>query len=356
MARNTTSSSSSKKTVSLFDTTPETTTPETPETTPETTLETTPETTPETAKLFDDDAEKDEALAMHALSNLLCVSDESVVSKTSKVVEETTQRLIAFCKANLKESIEALSASMSTGSLMTQDQAAASIMSLLEGKVGYDKLEAQVYICRYCEMLCRINELIRTGMKAYLAIAVACHEKGVKCLPSNVRTLFNACIVYQKRDDKGIMQWVFWTPVDRTRNAIATHAIAQGCFIRSAGVEYLFTAELPTVQIETKKAVSVTGEKVTKPVIFYQWDEKSQRVLSFWNYLKVNKKTWHESLARFDGDAKQHIVDFEAREVEKAAKASVSTDIKGLETTKKAPNAVKVRNAKLKQLFAEMDF
>ena len=305
---------------------------------------------------MDKDADKDEALVMLALSNLLGMSDEAVVSRTSEYVEKTTQRLIAFCKKNLKESVEALSASMSTGSLMTQDQATATIMSLLDGKVGYEKLEAQVYICRYCDILCRINELLRTGVKAYLAIAVACHENGVKCLPANVRTLFNACIVYQKRDEKGIMQWVFWTPVDRTRNAIATHAIAQGCFIRSAGVEYLFTIDMPTVQLETKKAVSVTGEKITKPVIDYQWLEKSQRVLAFWNYTKSDRKAWTDSLARYDGDAKEHIVEFEGRENEKAAKASVSTTLKGLETTKKATNAVKVRNAKLKQLFADMDF
>ena len=293
---------------------------------------------------------------MLALSNLLRIADETVVSETSKFVEETTQRLIAFCKQNLKDSIEALSASMSTGSLMTQDQAAATIMSLLDGKVGYDKLEAQVYICRYCALLCRVNQLLRKGMKAFLAIAVACHENGVKCLPANVRTLFNACIVYQKRDEKGVMCWVFWTPLDRTRNAIATHAIAQGCFIRSNGVEYLFTNDLPHVPIETKKAVSVTGEKLTKPIIDYQWADKSQRVLTFWNYMGIDRKTWRESLARFDADATDHIVDFESREVEKAAKASASTNLKGLEPSKKAPNAVKVRNAKLKQLFEDMDF
>lgn len=347
MARNT--SVSAKKTVSLFDTT----TPETTTTTPETTT-TTPDMAPETTP--DMAPENDEALVMLALSKLLGMSDESVVSKTSDIVTKTTKKLIAFCKENLKDSVETLSASMSTGSLMKQDQAAASIMSLLEGKVGYDKLETQVYICRYCDILCRINELLRSGMKAYLAIAVACHENGVKCMPANVRTLFNACISYQKRDDKGIMHWVFWTPADRTRNAIATHAIAQGCFIRSAGVEYLFTADLASVQIETKKAVSVTGEQVTKPVIEYQWSDKSQRVLAFWNYLGTAREKWQDSLARFDEAAKEHIVDFESREVEKAAKASVSTNLKGLETSKKAPNAVRVRNAKLKQLFAEMDF
>ena len=245
---------------------------------------------------------------------------------------------------------------MATGSDMTQDMAVETIMSLVGEKTGYDKLEAQLYICAFTGLLVRINENMRSGYQCYMAIAMACHDMAVRYLPANVRTLFNACIVYQKKGDDKLMHWVFWTKQCKTRNAVATHSIAQGCFIRADGLEYLFTPSMEHVDIETREAPNTRGELVNKPVIEYQWDAKSQRILAFWNKVGVKEDGWEKALAQYDSDAGKHVVNFKASLTENVAKASVSTTLKGLETTKKAPNAVKVRNAKLKQLFDEIGF
>ena len=291
-----------------------------------------------------------------SLKQLLVDTDETRVSETQEDACRLTETLLSHVKENFATRVETLSASMATGSDMTQDMAVETIMSLVAGKSGFDKLEAQIHICGYCDVLCRVNDLIRTGMKAFLAIAVACHEHGIRCLPANIRTLFNACIVFAKKGDDNIMHFVFWTPKCRTRNAVATHAIAQGCFIRSDAMEHLFTTDLPSVQIETREKPDTRGEIVNKPVIEYQWGEKSQRILTFWNHIGSDRKTWEKALGQFDPDAREHIVDFESKQVENCAKASVSSNLKGLETTKKASNAVKVRNAKLKKLFADLDY
>lgn len=332
MAKKTTS----KKETSLFDTTPTTTVEPTVE----------PTTTTTTAHIG----------MWLRLKSLLACTDENAVAESEGDVCASTKALLAHVKETFTESVETLSASMATGSEMTQEMALETIMSLVGEKTGYDKLEAQLYICEYTPLLVQVNTYMRQGFQCYLAIAKACYDTGVQYLPASVRTLFNACIVYQKKDDTGLMQWIFWMPKCKTRNAVATHSIAQGCFIRSNGLEHLFTPSMKHVEIETREAPNTRGEIVQKPVIDYQWAAKSQRVLAFWKAIGIDENVWEKSLARYDADAREHIVAYKASCEEKLAKASTKGALKGLETTKKAPNAVKVRNAKLKQLFADMDF
>ena len=290
------------------------------------------------------------------LKSLLACTDEAAVAESEGDVCASTKSLLGYVKETFTESVETLSASMATGSEMTQDMAVETIMSLVGEKAGYDKLEAQLFICEYTPLLVQVNEYMRSGFQCYLAIAKACYETNVQYLPASVRTLFNACIVYQKKDDAGLMQWVFWSPKCKTRNAVATHSIAQGCFIRSNGLEHLFTPSMPHVDVETRETPNTRGEIVQKPVIDYQWEAKSQRVLAFWKAVGIDEGLWEKSLAHYDGDAREHVVSYKASCEEKFAKANTKGALKGLETTKKAPNAVKVRNAKLKQLFADMDF
>ena len=287
---------------------------------------------------------------------MLAETDEQRVSDTQEKTCRLTKALLSFVKYNFTTRVETLSASMATGSDMTQDMAVETVMSLVAEKTGYDKLEIQLYICAYTELLSKINDNMRSGYQCYMAIAKACYDMDVRCLPANVRTLFNACIVYQKKGDDKVMHWVFWTNRCRTRNAVATHSIAQGCFIRADGLEHLFTPDMKHVEIETREAPNTRGEIVSKPVIDYQWAAKSQRILSFWKNVGIKEDAWEKALMRYDENAKENVVKFKASLVENVAKASVSTSIKGLETSKKAPNAVKVRNAKLKQLFDEMEF
>ena len=323
----------SKKTVSLFDNA----------------TEPTPETTPETT----DENVVDMWLS---LKQMLAETDEQLVSESQEKACDMTKALLGFVKENFTEGVETLSASMATGSEMTQDMAVETVMSLVAEKTGYDKLEAQLYICAYTELLAKINDNMRSGCQCYMAIAKACYDMDVRYLPANVRTLFNACIVFQKKGDDKVMHWVFWTPRCKTRNAVATHSIAQGCFIRANGLEHLFTPSMSHVDMETREAPNTRGEIVNKPVIDYNWEAKSQRILSFWKTIGIEDGQWEKVLAQYDADANEHVTHFKASLVENVAKASVSTSLKGLETTKKAPNAVKVRNAKLKQLFDEMDF
>lgn len=290
------------------------------------------------------------------LKSLLAATDEKTVAESECDVCASTKALLAHVKETFASSVEALSASMAQGSEMTQEMAIQTVMSLVGDKTGYDKLEIQLFICVYTPLLIQVNEFMRKGFQCYLAIAKACYETGVQYLPSGVRTLFNACIVYQKKDDNGVMQWCFWTPKCRTRNAVATHSIAQGCFIRSNGLEHLFTPSMRHVEIETRETPNTRGEMVQKPVIDYHWDDKSQRILAFWKVVGINEDVWEKALAQYDGDAQNHIVDYKTSCEEKFVKATTKGALKGLESTKKAPNAVKVRNAKLKQLFADMDF
>lgn len=334
-----------KSTVSLFDTTatakePATVTSKEPATEPET-----------------EPATPENVVEMWlSLKQMLAETDEQRVSEQQETACQTTKTLLGFVRENFTKSVETLSASMSTGSDMTQDLAVETIMSLVVGKTGYDKLEGQLYICAYTDLLVMINDNMRNGCQCYMAIAKACYDMDVLYLPANVRTLFNACIVFQKKGEDKLMHWVFWTTKCKTRNAVATHSIAQGCFIRSNGLEHLFTPSMERVALETRKAPNTRGEIVDKPVIDYQWDAKSQRILSFWKTVGIKDGVWEQTLAQYDTDANKHVIEYKVTLVENNAKASVSTNLKGLETTKKAPNAVKVRNAKLKQLFEDMDF
>lgn len=334
---------SSKKEVSLFDTTPATTTPATTAT---------PAPTPATP------ATKGQMCVdlYQKLKTLLSYTDENLVAKSEQTVCDITKTLLTYVKTCFTEAVEALSASMAQDSDMTQAQAIDTVMSLVGDKTGYDKLETQLYICAYSSLLVQVNAYMRQGFQCFLAIAKACYDANVQYLPASVRTLFNACIVYQKKDDTGFMKWVFWTPACRTRNAVATHSIAQGCFIRSNGLEHLFTPSMSHVELETRESPNTRGELVNKPVIEYQWDSKSQRILTFWKSIGVGEDVWEKTLAQYDEEAAEHIVTYKTACEEKLAKASTKGALKGLETTKKAPNAVKVRNAKLKQLFEDMDF
>lgn len=290
------------------------------------------------------------------LKSMLSATDEKTVAESEGDVCASTKALLAHVKETFTDSVESLSASMAQGSEMTQDMALETVTSLVGEKTGYDKLEAQLFICEYAPLLVQVNDYMRKGFQCYLAIAKACYDANVQYLPASVRTLFNACIVYQKKDDNGIMQWVFWTQKCKTRNAVATHSIAQGCFIRSNGLEHLFTPSMKCVEIETREAPNTRGEIVQKPVIDYQWQAKSQRILAFWKAVGIDEGLWEKSLARYDAEAHEHIVDYKTSCEEKYAKATTKGALKGLETTKKAPNAVKVRNAKLKKLFEDMDF
>ena len=290
------------------------------------------------------------------LKSLLSATDEKTVAESESDVCASTKALLAHVKETFASSVESLSASMAKGSEMTQDMALDTVMSLVGDKTGYDKLEVQLYICAYTQLLVQVNEYMRSGFQCFLAIAKACYDANVQYLPASVRTLFNACIVFQKKDDDGLMKWVFWTTKSKTRNAVATHSIAQGCFIRSNGLEHLFTPSMKHVGIETRETPNTRGEIVQKPIIEYQWEAKSQRILAFWKAVGIDEGLWEKSLARYDADAREHIVSYKTSCEEKFAKTTTKGALKGLETTKKAPNAVKVRNAKLKQLFADMDF
>lgn len=327
----------SKKTVSLFDN--------------KTTTE--PTATTATAATTTDENVVDMWLE---LKQLLSETDEQRVSASQEKACNLTKALLDYVKSNFAKCVETLSASMATGSEMTQDMAVETVMSLVGDKTGYDKLETQLYVCAFTDLLASINYNMRRGYQCYMSIAKACYDMGVRCLPANVRTLFNACIVFQKKGDDKLMHWVFWTNRSKTRNAVATHSIAQGCFIRANGLEHLFTPDMEHVDIETREAPNTRGEIVNKPVIDYNWDAKSQRILAFWKQVGIKDDDLEGALARYDADAAKHVVNFKASLVENVAKASVSTSLKGLETPKKAPNAVKVRNAKLKQLFEDMDF
>ena len=314
--------------------------------------------TKKTVSLFDTTTtpEQDVVGQWLHLKELLSLTDEASVQECQDNVCDITENLLKFVKENFATACESISASMATGSDMTQDMAVDTVMSLIGAKTGYDKLEVQLFICSYANLLCRVNELMRSGNQCYLSIALACREMNVAYLPANVRTLFNACIVYSKKGDDSLMHWVFWTPKCRTRNAVATHAIAQGCFIRSNGREYLFTPGMKQVEMETREAPNTRGELVQKPVIDYQWEAKSQRVLTFWERVGIKDDMWEKTLVLFDDKAKEHIVTFKASQVENLAKASTKGAVKGLEAPKKAPNAVKIRNARLKKLFDDMDF
>ena len=348
----------SKKTVSLFDNVTEPTVTEPTATATATATEPTatePTATEPTATEPTATAENVVEMWL-SLKHMLAETDEQRVAEQQDKACQSTKALLAFVKENFAKCVETLSASMAKGSDMTQDMAVDTILSLVSDKAGYDKLEAQLYICAFADLLAKINDKMRSGYQCYMAIAKACYDTCVSYLPANVRTLFNACIVFQKKGDDKLMHWVFWTTRCKTRNAVATHSLAQGCFIRSNGLEYLFTPSMERVSIETREAPNTRGEMVDKPVIDYQWHAKSQRILAFWKTIGVKDDIWEKTLAQYDADANKHVVQYKATLVEHNAKASVSTSVKGLETTKKAPNAVKVRNAKLKQLFEDMDF